>query len=71
MITFPPNPRTGDEFLADNGSTYIWMGDRWNGIYAVLTGRAQPVYDGAYASATYNSVLDNTLDGGANHRIGA
>ena len=69
-ITFPTNPVTGDEFLADNGSTYIWMGDRWSGSYAVVTGQAQPVFDGENASP-YNSALDNTLDGGVEHIIGA
>ena len=66
-ITFPTNPKTGDEFLADNGSTYIWMGDRWSGSHAVLTGTAQPVFDGEYASST----SDNTLEGGVEHIIGA
>ena len=66
-ITFPANPVTGDEFLADNGTTYIWLGDRWSGIHAVLTGTAQPVFDGEYSS----SVSDNTLEGGVEHIIGA
>lgn len=66
-ITFPTNPTTGDEYLADNGSTYIWMGDRWSGTQAVLSGMAQPVFDGAYAS----SASDNTLEGGVEHIIGA
>ena len=69
-ITFPTNPATGDEFLADNGSTYIWMGNRWSGIYAVLTGQAQPVFNGE-TSSPYNSALDNTLDGGVAQIIGA
>jgi hypothetical protein len=70
MIAFPTNPATGNEFLADNGVTFIWMGDRWSGSYAVATGRAQPVFDGEDASP-YNSVLDNTLEGGVEHIIGA
>jgi hypothetical protein len=70
MIDFPTNPTTGDDFLADNGSTYIWMGDRWSGSYAVVTGRAQPVFDGQDARP-YNSALDNTLEGGVEHIIGA
>ena len=70
MIDFPTNPTMGDEFLADNGATYIWMGDRWSGSYAVVTGAAQPVIDGEDASP-YNSALDNTLEGGVEHIIGA
>ena len=66
-IIFPTNPKTGDDFLADNGVTYIWMGDRWSGTQAVITGTAQPVFDGEYASST----LDNTLEGGVEHIIGA
>jgi hypothetical protein len=70
-ITFPTNPHTGDEFVAHNGVTYIWMGDRWNGSHAILTGKASPIYDGEYASSIYNSYSDNTLDGGINNFIGA
>lgn len=66
-IIFPTNPQMGDDFLADNGSTYIWTGNRWSGSAAVLSGVAQPVFDGEYAS----SVPDNTLDGGVEHIIGA
>jgi hypothetical protein len=66
-IIFPTNPRIGDDFLADNGSTYIWTGDRWSGSAAVLNGKAQPVFDGEYSP----SVSDNTLDGGVEHIIGA
>ena len=66
-ITFPHNPRVGDDFLADNGSTYIWTGDRWTGVQAVLNGLAQPVFDGEYANAT----ADTTVDGGITNIIGA
>ena len=69
-ITFPPSPTLGDEFLADNGSTYIWVGNRWSGVHAVLTGQAQPVFNGLDASP-YNSTTDNTLEGGVEHIIGA
>ena len=62
-ITFPTDPETGDDFLADNGSTYIWMGNRWSSSYAVTQGVAQPVFDGGN-SAPFNTALDNTLDGG-------
>jgi hypothetical protein len=47
------------------------MGDRWSGAQAVLSGLADPFYDGAYASSTYNSNSDTTLDGGVNNVIGA
>ena len=66
-IQFPINPEVGDDFLADNGSTYIWTGDRWSGAHGVLNGLAQPVYDGQYSTST----ADNTLDGGVTNIIGA
>jgi hypothetical protein len=71
QITFPTNPKVGDDFLAHNGSTYVWMGDRWSGAQAVLSGLASPFYDGEYASSTYNSNSDTTLEGGIDHVIGA
>lgn len=70
MITFPNNPRVGDDFLAENGSTYIWTGTFWSSALAVLTNRAEPVFDGGNSSP-YNSALDNTLDGGVENIIGA
>jgi hypothetical protein len=71
VITFPTNPQIGDDFLAHNGATYVWMGDRWSGAQAVLSGRASPFYDGEYASSTYITNSDTTLDGGINNIIGA
>jgi len=31
IIDFPDNPSTGDSFTADNGVTYTWYNNRWNG----------------------------------------
>ena len=67
IMAFPQKPSVGDDFLADNGSTYIWMGDRWSGAQAVLNGLAEPVFDGEYADTT----ADTTLDGNATNIIGA
>jgi hypothetical protein len=47
------------------------MGDRWSGAQAAFNGLADPFYDGEYASSTYSSNLDTTLDGGVNNGIGA
>lgn len=69
-ITFPTAPKLGDDFLATNGSTYIWMGNRWSGAQAILTGQAQPFFDGG-DSSPYNSSIDNTLEGGVTNIIGA
>lgn len=69
-ITFPTDPTIGDDFLADNGSTYIWMGDRWSSAFSVIQGIAQPDIDGGYASP-FNLALYNTLEGGVENIIGA
>ena len=63
-LTFPSTPVAGQEFVADNGSTYIWSGTYWSSALAVLAGRAEPISDGEYASSTYNPLSDKILDGG-------
>lgn len=30
-LNFPPNPEIGDEYVGDNGVTYIWDGVKWAG----------------------------------------
>ncbi len=30
-LNFPPNPTVGDEYVGDNGVTYIWDGVKWAG----------------------------------------
>ena len=67
IVDFPTSPIAGDEFLADNGSTYMWTGDRWSSIPAILSGTALPAYDGGYSTST----ADTTLDGGLTNIIGA
>ena len=64
MIVFPSKPTAGQEFLADNGVTYIWMGNRWSATQAILTGQAQYTIDGLYAGSEYNPLIDATIDGG-------
>ena len=32
-LNFPPNPEIGDEYLGDNGVTYIWDGVKWAGQF--------------------------------------
>ena len=64
MIVFPSNPTTGQEFLADNSVTYIWMGDRWSAAQAILTGQAAYTIDGLYAGSVYNPLIDATIDDG-------
>jgi hypothetical protein len=60
-ITFPRTSTTGTEYVANNGVTYYWAGDRW----AQSThNRVKYVHDGSNAAHVYNSATDNTLDGG-------
>lgn len=63
-LIFPSTSTVGQEYVADNGSTYIWTGTYWSSVLAVLSGRAQPILDGEYASSTYNPLVDKILDGG-------
>jgi hypothetical protein len=70
QITFPSNPKVGDDFIADNGSTYIWTGSFWSSALASLTGRADPIINGG-DSTPFDAQIDNTLDGNEQHIIGA
>jgi hypothetical protein len=63
-IHFPPNPTVGQDYLADNATTYIWTGDRWSAKQAVETRQAVYALDGLYAGSVYNPLIDNELDGG-------
>ena len=61
-LTFPASPTTGQEFLADNGVTYNWTGNRW----AQSThNRVKYVYQGGDAAHQYSTATDFTIDGGA------
>jgi hypothetical protein len=63
-ITFPTDPTTGQEYVADNSVTYQWTGSVWSTLVPWLAGRSQYVADGGAAEQTYNNTLDNTIDGG-------
>jgi hypothetical protein len=69
MITFPTDPTLGQEFVATNGATYIWLGNRWNSVTAINNRTAAYILEGgdAYTWDTpENNPLDydNILDGG-------
>lgn len=64
-ITFPPNPTVGQEYIADNGITYTWLSNRWSGVQAIVSGKAQYIIDGEYSYSEYNPKIDKILDGGA------
>jgi hypothetical protein len=61
IIIFPENPSTGQEFLADNGVTYNWIGSYWSSAVPISSGTAfYTAVGGSAATETFN----NTLDGG-------
>jgi len=63
-ITFPTDPVTGQEYVADNSVTYQWTGNFWSTKVPWVNGRSQYVADGGVADQTYNDNIDNTIDGG-------
>jgi len=63
-ITFPISPESGQEFVGENGATYLYTGDRWSSIVAITQGLATFIAEGNDAAAIYNELFDNTIDGG-------
>jgi hypothetical protein len=68
-IAFPTDPIIGQEYVADNAVTYIFMGNRWSAGNAVTTKKSYFVTDGSYSDWEYNPLVDNTLDGGASNGV--
>ena len=64
-IQFPTSPDPGDQYLADNGVTYIWVGSRWSASQAITSGQAQYTLEGGYADFNYNPLIDGIVDGGS------
>lgn len=64
MIYFPPDPALGQRYVAINGVTYTWLGDRWNGVQALEQGTAEHYIDGGDANFEYDELRDGILDGG-------
>jgi hypothetical protein len=59
MIIFPQTPTQNQEFLADNGVTYVWMGTHWSNKVPTQAGRAFYTAVGGFADTeTFNSTLD-------------
>jgi hypothetical protein len=63
-ITFPTNPTLGQEYIPDNATVYVWVGDRWSSAWPVQHGQAYSVAEGMYSDTVYNELTDNTIDGG-------
>lgn len=60
-ITFPQNPVLGQEFLADNGVTYNWMGTHWSNSVPIRAGTAIYTEVGGFADT---ETFNRTLEGG-------
>ena len=64
-ITFPTATAQGQEYVAENGVTYIWMGAFWSSRQASETGRSFLVYECGDSAFEFNELTDIELDGGA------
>jgi hypothetical protein len=63
-ITFPPSPSVGQEYVALNTVTYVWMGTYWSSKEAIISNRAKYYVEGGDSAWNYTTPIDNTLDGG-------
>ena len=63
-ITFPTATTQGQEYVAENGITYLWMGSYWSSKQANELGRSFLVYDLGNGAYTFNELTDPDLDGG-------
>lgn len=59
VLQFPSNPVLDQEFVGDNGATYIWAGDRWSSTLSIERKTAKFIIDGEYSG----SPVYNTIDG--------
>lgn len=62
-ITFPLSPNPEQEFVGDNGVTYLYTGDRWSSSEALMQGLTKFIAEGGFAASVYDE-LDYTLEGG-------
>lgn len=60
-ITFPTSPTQGQEFLADNGVTYVWQGTYWSNAVPTNAGTALYTELGGFANT---ETFTRTLEGG-------
>ena len=63
-IAFPRNPTVGQEYIPNNSSVYVWVGNRWSTAWPVQHGQAYSVAEGGVAATGSSELTDNTLDGG-------
>ena len=58
VLQFPDNPEVDQEFVGDNGATYMWTGDCWSSTVAIVRKTAKYIVDGEYANSTETNILD-------------
>lgn len=67
-IYLPPHPVQGQEYVAINGATYTWLGNRWSSTQAIKNRTAAFYIEGGdsttWATAEQINPGDNVLDGG-------
>ena len=64
LLDLPLNPTLYQQYVANNGVTYTWLGNRWNAEIAIRQGTAYFYYEGSDAAFEYNEIVDEELDGG-------
>lgn len=58
VLQFPSNPEVDQEFVGDNGATYIWTGDRWSSTLSIVRKTARYIIDGDYSGSSADNILD-------------
>ena len=58
VLQFPSNPAENQEFVGDNGVTYLWAGDRWTSALALEQKKTRYIIDGQYAESSMDIILD-------------
>lgn len=63
-LYFPENPTEEQQYVGINGITYVWLGNRWNGDFALAQGQAEYYVDNRDAFFEFQFGVDDQLDGG-------
>ena len=58
VLQFPSDPAVNQEFVGDNGVTYVWAGDRWSSALAIAQKKTRYIIDGQYAESSMDIILD-------------
>jgi hypothetical protein len=68
QLFLPPTPSLNQQYVANNGITYVWLGDRWNTVLPLAEQTAVFYYDGGdsttWATPDQTNPGDIILDGG-------